>query len=80
MDDDEQYVGITFTESSLWISGEGCDATADAGIDEALWFHITGPGDYTVDRKHERGAFRYLSVLHNTTGSVEVEELTVQFT
>jgi hypothetical protein len=30
-----EYIGISFTESSLWINSEGCDATADAGIDEA---------------------------------------------
>jgi hypothetical protein len=64
----------------LWISGEGCDATADAGIDEALWFHITHSGSYAVDRKHERGGFRYLSVLHNTTGNTEVQQITVQYT
>ena len=78
--DDNQYIGLTYTESSLWISGEGCDATADAGIDEALWFHITNSGSYAVDRKHERGGFRYLSVLHNSTGSTEVKEITVQYT
>ena len=78
--EEDQYIGLTYTESSLWISGEGCDATADAGIDEALWFHVTGPGNYTVERKHERGGFRYLSLLHNTTGSTEVQQVTVQFT
>ncbi|KAK3619425.1 hypothetical protein LTR56_024051 [Elasticomyces elasticus] len=31
-----QYIGIAYTESSLWISGEGSDATADTGLDEAL--------------------------------------------
>ena len=78
--DGDQYIGLTYTESSLWISGEGCDATADAGIDEALWFDVTSPGTYTVDRKHERGGFRYLSLIHNTTGNVEVQQVTVQYT
>jgi len=64
----------------LWISSEGCDATADAGIDEALWFQVDGPGTLTPDRKHERGAFRYLNVYHNTTGSIEVQQITVEFT
>jgi len=32
-----QYVGVTFTESSLWISTFGSDATADSGLDEPLW-------------------------------------------
>lgn len=78
--DADQYIGLTYSESSLWISSEGCDATADAGLDQALWFHVTGPGDYTVSRQHERGGFRYLSLLHNSTGSVEVEQVTVEYT
>ena len=77
--DADQYIGLAYTESSLWISDE-CDATADAGLDEALYFHVTGPGEYTVSRQHERGAFRYLSLLHNSTGSIEVEQVTVDFT
>jgi len=32
-----QFVGVTFTESSLWISTFGSDATADSGLDEPLW-------------------------------------------
>ncbi|EMC93052.1 glycoside hydrolase family 78 protein [Baudoinia panamericana UAMH 10762] len=75
-----QFIGLTYTESSLWISGEGCDATQDAGIDEALWFQPSGPGNYSVSREHERGGFRYLSLLHNTTGFVNVQGVTVQFT
>lgn len=78
--DNGQFIGVTFSESSLWISGVGCDATADAGIDEPLWFAVDGSGSYTADRKHERGGFRYLSVVHNTTGSVEVQQITVQYT
>ncbi|KAL6151578.1 hypothetical protein ACJQWK_10384 [Exserohilum turcicum] len=32
----DTYVGVTFTESSLWISNKSSDATADAGLDETL--------------------------------------------
>lgn len=78
--DADQYIGLTYTESSLWISGEGCDGTADAGIDEALWFQPTAAGEYTVDRDHERGGFRYLSLIHNVTGGIEVEQVSVHFT
>ncbi|KAK4956393.1 hypothetical protein LTR10_005917 [Elasticomyces elasticus] len=78
--DEGQYIGIAYTESSLWISGEGSDATADAGIDEALWFYASEPGNYTVSREHERGGFRYLSLLHNTTGNIEISQVTVHYT
>lgn len=75
-----QAVGITFSESSLWISGVGSDATAESGIDEVLWIQPTSPGTYTVSREHERGAFRYLSLIHNSTGVIEVREVTTYFT
>ena len=78
--DADQYIGITFSESSLWISGLYSDATADAGRDEALWFHVTAPGVYTVDAEHERGGFKYLSLVHNSTGRVEISEVTTHFT
>ncbi|QSZ29924.1 hypothetical protein DSL72_004442 [Monilinia vaccinii-corymbosi] len=78
--DGDQFIGISFTESSLWISENGCDATADAGIDEALWFPVTSGGYYQADRKHERGGFRYLNVYHNTSGSVQVSNLTIHYT
>lgn len=78
--DSNQYIGLTYSESSLWVSGAGSDATADSGIDETFWFRPSGPGVYTVDRDHERGGFRYLSLIHNTTGSLEVTQVTTYFT
>ena len=78
--DTDQYIGITFSESSLWISGDFSDATHDAGNDEALWFNPPGPGVYTVLRERERGSFRYLSLVHNTTGHLEVTQVTTHFT
>ncbi|KAK4620007.1 hypothetical protein CLAFUW4_11097 [Fulvia fulva] len=77
---DDQAIGIAFSESSLWITGEGSDGTADAGLDELLWIYPNGSGKYTVGAEHERGGFRYLSLIHNTTGSMEVQQVTIQFT
>jgi hypothetical protein len=54
-------VGVTFSESSLWISGVGSDATAGAGIDAPLWFcaeDADSSGVVTADADHDRGAFR----------------------
>jgi hypothetical protein len=78
--DSHQFVGVTFSESSLWISGAGSDATAYSGIDQILWFHVKEPCSYTVSKEHQRGGFRYLSVIHNTTGVIEVTGLNVEFT
>lgn len=78
--DSNQYIGVTFSESSLWISNASSDATADSGKDETLWFQPTGPGRYTAPREKERGAFRYMVVVHNGTGSVEVTSAEVHYT
>lgn len=77
---DVSYIGISFTESSLWISSEGCDATADAGIDQALWFEVQPGGSYAAEKQYQRGGFRYLNVYHNTTGNVTIPDLSIYYT
>ena len=75
------FIGSTYTESSLWINGQASDATADAGLDEVLWLLVgKGPATYTVDRIHERGAFRYLSLISNTSANVQVTSVSTNFT
>lgn len=78
--DTNQYIGVTFSESSLWVSNASSDATADAGKDETLWFHITEKGTYIAPRDKERGGFRYITLVHNGTGSVEVSSARVHYT
>ncbi|KAI9703481.1 MAG: hypothetical protein M1820_005785 [Bogoriella megaspora] len=75
-----QYIWITFTESSLWISGDTCDGTADAGLDEPLYFPINGSGTYTASPQYRRGAFRYLSISSNSIGPVSLSSLSVYMT
>ncbi|KAL9620008.1 MAG: hypothetical protein Q9160_005385 [Pyrenula sp. 1 TL-2023] len=75
----DEYIGVSFTESSLWINSEGCDASQDAGLDEALWFQVS-TGTFSADKDHQRGGFRYMNVYHNTTGSVGISSLSIQFT
>jgi hypothetical protein len=74
-----EFIGISFTESSFWISSNGGDATNNAGIDEIIWFGITGPGNYSLDLAHNRGGFRYLSLYHNSSGTVSLSSLTTYF-
>jgi hypothetical protein len=77
----DAFIGVTFSESSLWINNEACDATADAGLDSPLWFPVGhGPGRYTAEKKHNRGAFRYLTLVTNTSATVVVERVRVNFT
>ncbi|KAF3769316.1 family 78 glycoside hydrolase [Cryphonectria parasitica EP155] len=77
----DAVIGLTFTESSLWINGLASDATADAGLDTPLWLDVgAGPGTYTVAREFDRGAFRYLSVVSHSSAAIEVESVAVHFT
>ncbi|KAE8853103.1 hypothetical protein P3342_004485 [Pyrenophora teres f. teres] len=76
----DEYIGVTFSESSLWVSNRSSDATADAGKDETLWFHVNGTGRYTAPREKLRGAFRYMTLVHNGTGSLEVTGAEVYYT
>lgn len=39
-----------------------------------------GVGTYTVNREHARGGFRYLSLVNNGTGDVELTGVSVYFT
>ena len=73
-------VGVTFSESSLWVSSGASDATADAGLDSPLVFNITRPGHYNAPTDRERGGFRYLTVVNLGKGNVSIKDLWVHFT
>ncbi|KAI3396001.1 hypothetical protein diail_572 [Diaporthe ilicicola] len=76
----DAVLALTFTESSFWINGKASDATADAGLDTPLYLSVgAGPGTYTVDSQYERGGFRYLSVVSNSTGTIEVQSVVVDY-
>ena len=76
----EESIGISFTESSLWISSDGCDATENYGIDAPLWFNVSSGGSYTAEKQYQRGGFKYLNVYHNTSGTVEIANLSIYYT
>ncbi|PSS02132.1 alpha-L-rhamnosidase [Coniella lustricola] len=78
---DDAVIWLTFTESSEWISGDSCDATASYGVDAPINLPVGhGAGTYTVDRQHARGGFRYLSLKNNGTGDIELTGVSVYFT
>ncbi|KAK0251480.1 hypothetical protein LTR91_016267 [Friedmanniomyces endolithicus] len=74
------FIGIGFSESSFWIAPDGSDATQNVGLDEILWYPVNKPGNYSVDNAHQRGGFRYLSLHHNSSGSVALSSVTTNFT
>ncbi|KAF1961374.1 Six-hairpin glycosidase [Byssothecium circinans] len=58
------YIGFSFTESSMWISPYQCDSGTAALFDSPLWFSVPAEGN----------------IWHNTTGSVSLQNLRVNFT
>lgn len=76
----DAFFGLTFTESHLYISSEACDARADAGLDSPLWFAVgQRNGKYASEKKHDRGAFRYMTLVTNSTGEVSLRDVQVKF-
>jgi hypothetical protein len=76
----DEYLGFAFTESSMWISPYHGDSASVADYDSPQWFRVPSSGQYAADKSHQRGGFRYLSVWHNGTGTVTLENLTIDFT
>ncbi|KAH8585909.1 Six-hairpin glycosidase-like protein [Bisporella sp. PMI_857] len=75
-----QYLGFTFTESSMWISPYQSDSGTSAKFDSPLWFEVTAKGNYAAEKKHQRGGFRYMSIWHNSTGTISIDGISVNFT
>lgn len=73
-------IGFTFSESSMYISAQFCDAVTDGAFDLPQWFNDTTPGHYEAGHDFQRGAFRYLTVVHNSTGTISLSNVTVYWT
>lgn len=73
-------IGFTFSESSMYISAQFCDAVTDGAFDLPQWFNDTTPGRYEAGHDFQRGAFRYLTIVHNSTGTISISNVTVYWT
>lgn len=78
--DANQRIGITFSESSLWISTEHSDTTGNVGFDNMVFIDTPSAGTFSLPPELLRGGFRYLTLVHNMTGSVEVSAVQTYFT
>ena len=73
-------IALAYSESSEWISGLSSDATR-GGVDQLYWLQVgQGAGTYKVDKDHERGGFRYLSLISNTSAVIHVTSVSVEYT
>ncbi|KAF7536154.1 hypothetical protein G7054_g4783 [Neopestalotiopsis clavispora] len=73
-------IGFTFSESSDYISAQYCDAVTDSVFDLPQWYNDTTPGHYEAGHDFQRGGFRYLTVVHNTTSTMAISNVTVYWT
>ena len=77
---DDGSLGVTFSESSLWVSTEACDGTRGTILDARMVFNITGAGHYAADFIMERGGFRYLTLVNLGSDPLSIDDLWVHFT
>ncbi|PIL33097.1 hypothetical protein GSI_04546 [Ganoderma sinense ZZ0214-1] len=77
---DAGTLGVTFSESSLWVSSKACDGTRAQNLDAPMVFNITGAGHYAAPTIMERGAFRYLTLVNRGSDPLSIDDLWVHFT
>jgi hypothetical protein len=79
-----QQVGLAFTESSQYV-GEISDlssgnAFSGTGTDGAIFATVNGAGTYTMPTDKLRGGFRYLTVFLSSSGWVDLNGVSLNFT
>lgn len=77
--DANQQVGLAFSESSQYV-GEQSDASSGGGADGAIYAPVNGAGTYTMPSDKLRGGFRYLTVFLNSSGWVDLNGVSLNFT
>ncbi|KAK2595734.1 hypothetical protein N8I77_013759 [Diaporthe amygdali] len=73
-------IGFTFSESSMYISAQFCDAVTEGAFDLPQWLNDTTPGYHEAGHDFQRGAFRYLTIVHNSTETISLSNVTVYWT
>jgi hypothetical protein len=79
-----QQVGLAFSESSLYV-GENSDLSSGAafsgtGTDGAIYTTVNGASTYPMPADKLRGGFRYLTVFLNSSGWVDLDGVSLNFT
>jgi hypothetical protein len=77
--DNNQQLGIAFSESSLYI-GPSSDRSSGSDLpDGALYASVTGQGSLSTPVDKLRGGFRYLTLFLNSDGWVDMNGVTLSF-
>ena len=75
--DAAQSVGLAFSESSQNI---GINSDVSASNDGAIHAAVAGTGSYTMPADKLRGGFRYLTLFLNSSGWVDIDGVSLNFT
>ena len=75
-----QRVGLAFSESSLYVGNNSDRSSGRDGEDGALYATASANGTYTVPTAQQRGGFRYLTVFLDTSGWVDLNGVSLNFT
>lgn len=78
--DSSQPVGLTFSESSLYVGTNSDQSSGRNGEDGALHASATADSTYTVPTLQLRGGFRYLTVCLDTSGRLDRNNVSLNFT
>jgi hypothetical protein len=77
--DSNQSVGLAFSESSINI-GPNSDASSGGSADGAIYAAVAGAGVYTMPSDKLRGGFRYLTLFLTSSGWVDINGVSLNFT
>jgi Bacterial alpha-L-rhamnosidase 6 hairpin glycosidase domain len=77
---DTETLFLAFSESLLYTGPQSDRSSGGRNQDGNLSLPVTAQGTYTVPAEKLRGGFRYLTVGLQTSGSVELTGVTLQFT
>ncbi|MFE9880338.1 alpha-L-rhamnosidase [Streptomyces sp. NPDC005784] len=78
--DNGQRVGLAFSESSLYVGNNSDRSSGRDGEDGALYATASANGTYTMPTAQLRGGFRYLTVFLDTSGWVDLNGVSLNFT
>jgi hypothetical protein len=75
-----QSVGLAFSESSIYVGTASDASNGGSGADGAIFATVNGAGSYTMPANKLRGGFRYLTVFMNSTGWVDLDTISLNYT
>jgi len=77
--DASQSAGLAFSESSLYWGPSSDHSNGGNQEDGAIFASVAGATTYTVPKAKLRGGFRYLTVFLQSTGSVTLDQVSLDF-